>query len=107
MSSKLFLPILLTILAAAASSAGAPAQTSQANTANKPAAQIASHNQAQGSARQAADGGQRIFNENCSRCHAAPEGFSPRIASTIVRHMRVRASLSKHDAEELMRFFNP
>ena len=53
------------------------------------------------------DEGDRIFRQNCSRCHNAPEGFSPRISGTIVRHMRVRASLSKHDEEELLHFFNP
>jgi len=53
------------------------------------------------------DDGQRLFEQNCSRCHNAPEGFSPRITGTIVRHMRVRASLSKHDEEELLHFFNP
>jgi mono/diheme cytochrome c family protein len=53
------------------------------------------------------DEGQRIFEQNCSRCHNAPEGFSPRISGTIVRHMRMRASLSKHDEEELLHFFNP
>lgn len=51
--------------------------------------------------------GQRVFQQNCSRCHNAPEGFSPRIAGTIVKHMRVRAQLSKHDEQELLRFFNP
>lgn len=55
----------------------------------------------------AEDEGQRIFEQNCSRCHNAPEGFSPRISGTIVHHMRVRASLSQHDQEELLRFFNP
>ena len=53
------------------------------------------------------DEGQRVFEQNCSRCHNQPEGFSPRISGTIVRHMRVRASLSKHDEEELLHFFNP
>jgi cytochrome c5 len=53
------------------------------------------------------DEGSRIFNQNCSRCHNAPEGFSPRISGTIIHHMRVRASLSKHDEEELIRFLNP
>jgi cytochrome c5 len=51
--------------------------------------------------------GQRIFEQNCSRCHNAPEGFSSRISGTIVRHMRVRASLSRHDEEELLHFLNP
>jgi hypothetical protein len=53
------------------------------------------------------DDGERIFKQNCSRCHNEPEGFSPRISGTIVRHMRVRASLSKHDEEVLLHFFNP
>jgi len=51
--------------------------------------------------------GQRIFQQNCSRCHNAPEGFSPSISGTIVRHMRVRASLSQHDEQELLHFLNP
>jgi len=51
--------------------------------------------------------GQRVFEQNCARCHTPPDGFSPRISGTIVRHMRVRASLSEHDAQELLRFFNP
>jgi len=58
-------------------------------------------------ARHNANEGQRIFEQNCSRCHTAPDGFSPRISGTVVRHMRMRASLSKHDEEELLRFFNP
>jgi mono/diheme cytochrome c family protein len=66
--------------------------------AQKPAATRASQHE---------DEGERIFQQNCSRCHNAPEGFSPRISGTIVRHMRVRASLSKHDEEELLHFFNP
>jgi cytochrome c5 len=51
--------------------------------------------------------GQRVFEQNCARCHTAPEGFSTRISGTIVRHMRVRANLSQHDEQELLRFFNP
>jgi cytochrome c5 len=51
--------------------------------------------------------GQKIFEQNCSRCHNAPMGFSPRISGTVVRHMRVRAGLSEQDAQALMRFFNP
>lgn len=51
--------------------------------------------------------GERIFVQNCARCHTPPDGFSSRISGTIVLHMRVRASLSDHDAHELMRYFNP
>lgn len=53
------------------------------------------------------DDGQRVFQQNCARCHTAPDGFSPRISGTVVRHMRVRASLSQQDEEELLRFLNP
>ena len=51
--------------------------------------------------------GERIFAQNCARCHTPPDGFSPRISGTIVLHMRVRANLSEHDMQELIRFFNP
>ena len=53
------------------------------------------------------DEGQRIFDQNCSRCHSDPDGFSSRISGTVVRHMRVRASLSQHEEQELLRFLNP
>jgi len=51
--------------------------------------------------------GERVFKQNCFRCHAEPEGFSPSISGTIVRHMRVRASLSQRDEEQLLQFLNP
>jgi cytochrome c5 len=51
--------------------------------------------------------GERVFQQNCYRCHNAPEDFSPRISGTIVRHMRVRASLSQHDEQVLLKYFNP
>jgi len=58
-------------------------------------------------ASQTEDDGQKVFEQNCSRCHNAPEGFSPRISGTIVRHMRVRAGLSREDEQKLLHFFNP
>ena len=53
------------------------------------------------------DPGQKKFEANCSRCHDAPESFSPRIAGTIVRHMRVRALLSAQDEKDILRFLAP
>ena len=58
-------------------------------------------------AQQHEDEGTRIFRQNCSRCHNTPEGFSPRISETVLRHMSVRASLNMHDKAELLRFLNP
>ena len=51
--------------------------------------------------------GQRVFEQNCSRCHTAPDGFSTRISGTVAMHMRVRASLSQDDTEALLHFLNP
>lgn len=51
--------------------------------------------------------GERLFQQTCARCHNAPDGFSPRITATVVRHMRVRANLSAHDEEVLLHYFNP
>jgi cytochrome c5 len=71
--------------------------TAPAGKKQAPAAQASVHE----------DDGQRVFDQNCSRCHNAPDGFSSRISGTVVRHMRVRAGLSQHDEEELLRFLNP
>jgi cytochrome c2 len=71
---------------------------------SKPAAQHPE--KAQASTADASEG-EKKFKQNCSRCHEAPQGFSPRISGTIVRHMRVRASLSEKDAREILRFLNP
>jgi cytochrome c5 len=51
--------------------------------------------------------GEQVFAQNCSRCHAAPQGFAPRISGTVAMHMRVRASLSQEETQELLRFLNP
>jgi cytochrome c5 len=53
------------------------------------------------------DRGERVFQQNCSRCHNAPEGFSQSISGTIATHMRVRANLSDADYKALLRFLNP
>lgn len=55
----------------------------------------------------ASNRGQQVFEQNCSRCHNAPEGFSSSISGTIAMHMRVRANLSDADYKALQRFFNP
>jgi cytochrome c5 len=51
--------------------------------------------------------GERAFRRNCSRCHQAPESFSPSISGTIVRHMRVRANLSREDERAILKYLNP
>jgi cytochrome c5 len=71
---------------------------------NPPAQQAVQSHDVHGS--QQRDGDQ-VFAENCSRCHNAPESFSPRISGTIIRHMRVRAALSKEDEQAILLFLNP
>ena len=53
------------------------------------------------------DRGQQVFEQNCSRCHNPPEGFSSRVSGTVALHMRVRANLSAADYKALLHFLNP
>ncbi len=85
-----FAAILTPVLASAGAASPRPQQTGTRQQALQPV-----------------DEGQRVFEKNCSRCHAAPDGFSTRISGTVVRHMRVRASLSERDEKALLKFFNP
>jgi mono/diheme cytochrome c family protein len=55
----------------------------------------------------AIDPGQRAFEANCGRCHNPPQGFSPRITGTVLRHMRERALLSPQDERDLLKFLAP
>jgi cytochrome c5 len=98
--SALGLGGLLIALVAGVQAQATPAQQSAVHT--TPKTQTVGQKEGQSSYE-----GERIFAQNCSRCHNAPDGFSPRISGTVVRHMRVRAGLSQHDAEELLRYFNP
>jgi len=102
-SMRSFVPILLLSALAApllALQTQAPAPA-PATTPAKQSSKGSSHKSGYGS------DGERIFAQHCSRCHTAPDGFSPRISGTVVLHMRVRASLSQHDEQELLHFLNP
>lgn len=41
--------------------------------------------------------GEQRFHANCGRCHAAPQKFPPRMMKTVLRHMRVRATITDED----------
>ena len=77
------------------------AQTSDANP------QQASGPKKNANAGNEQDQGEKKFQQNCSRCHNAPESLSPRISGTVIRHMRVRASISQKDAEAILHYLNP
>lgn len=48
--------------------------------------------------------GEKRFRSNCGRCHAAPPKFPPRMMTTIVRHMRVRATITDQDMRLILRY---
>lgn len=47
--------------------------------------------------------GELRYRANCGRCHAAPRKFPPRMMATVLRHMRVRATIyrRRHEAGAL------
>ncbi len=48
--------------------------------------------------------GEQRFHANCGRCHASPQKFPPRMMATILRHMRVRATITADD-QRLILFY--
>ena len=48
--------------------------------------------------------GEQRFRANCGRCHAAPHKFPPRMMATIVRHMRVRATITDEDMRSILAY---
>jgi mono/diheme cytochrome c family protein len=48
--------------------------------------------------------GEQRFRTNCGRCHMAPHKFPPRMMATIIRHMRVRATLTDQDMRLILRY---
>lgn len=48
--------------------------------------------------------GEQRFRANCGRCHAAPQKFPPRMMATVLRHMRVRATVTAED-QRLILFY--
>ena len=50
--------------------------------------------------------GEKRFRANCGRCHTAPPKFAPRMTATIVRHMRVRATLTDEDTRLIIRYMS-
>lgn len=50
--------------------------------------------------------GEKRFRANCSRCHQTPHKFPPRAMATIIRHMRVRATLTDEDARLILKYMS-
>lgn len=54
-----------------------------------------------------ADPGEKLFAENCGRCHTPPMTLNPRVTGTILMHMRTRARLSRKDQKLLLEYLAP
>jgi cytochrome c5 len=93
------LTLIASIVSTTLVTAQAPPASKPADSSAKSAAKDVSNKQP--------DVGERKFNANCSRCHSLPEQLSPSLAGTVVRHMRVRASLSAEDEKDILRFLAP
>jgi cytochrome c5 len=48
--------------------------------------------------------GEKRFHSNCGRCHAAPPKFGPRMMATIIRHMRVRSTITDEDMRLILHY---
>ncbi len=72
---------------------------------NKP--QTTSSTNAQANAPSQSAQGEKLFRTNCGRCHNPPESISPREARAVVRHMRVRATLTDEDERLILKFLAP
>jgi mono/diheme cytochrome c family protein len=46
--------------------------------------------------------GEKRFHANCGRCHTAPQKFPPRMMGTVLRHMRVRATITEEDRRMIL-----
>jgi cytochrome c5 len=51
--------------------------------------------------------GERLFEVNCGRCHRPPDQISPKVAGSVLRHMRVRANLSQEDEQKILKYLAP
>jgi mono/diheme cytochrome c family protein len=48
--------------------------------------------------------GEKRFRANCGRCHQSPHKFPPRMMATILRHMRVRATITDEDMRAILAY---
>ncbi len=105
---KLRIAILASTLAlVSAVFAAGPPKSSSSDTAVDPAP-VNSHSASAERNREDADTiraeGEKRFRANCSRCHAAPHKFPPRMMATFVRHMRVRATITDADMRYILAY---
>lgn len=99
MKTKIKIALTLSTLITTVVLAQSPSQAKPVNVSAKALGKVTNKTQT--------DIGQRKFDANCGRCHSVPEQLSPALTGTVVRHMRVRASLSAQDEKDILKFLAP
>jgi len=51
--------------------------------------------------------GEKLFQIHCGRCHQPPDDIPRAAAGTILKHMRIRASLSKEEEQLILQYVRP
>jgi cytochrome c5 len=90
-----FMILCVALLAAVAQNASPQQQPAKTN---RPPAQAATNESAEGEKR---------FETNCGRCHVPPENLSPREVKAVLRQMRVRANLGAEDERLILKYLAP
>ena len=47
-----------------------------------------------------------VYKQNCTRCHSEVPKLDPKRSNTIMRHMRVRADLTKDEAKAILEYLS-
>jgi mono/diheme cytochrome c family protein len=50
--------------------------------------------------------GEAAYKANCTRCHTSIHTYSSRSMRTMINHMRVRANLTKDEADAIFRYMS-
>ena len=48
--------------------------------------------------------GDQVYKSNCTRCHISMRAYPEKMYRTIVRHMRIKAGLTKPEADAVLAF---
>lgn len=100
MRIKVLLSVVLLTLAIGLALAAA-AKTGDKDK-DAPVASALTHNSAQDDPMRLE--GERAYHANCGRCHMAPPKFAPRAMATIIRHMRVRATITDQEMKVILHY---
>ena len=99
MRTKIFISAVLLVLSiGAAVAAGAKSNDKDTPTVTAPV----THSTAQDDPLRLE--GERRYHANCGRCHMAPPKFAPRMMATIIRHMRVRATITDQEMRSILHY---